>query len=74
MPCRDLTELEQRTLLLYTGQTRDANTILERAVERHGGPDGVLREMRDLADEMRLRSTGEGDLDRFAACSTRAGS
>ena len=37
VPCRaeTLAELEQRTLLLYTGQTRDANQILERQSERH---------------------------------------
>ena len=42
VPCRaeTLAELEQRTLLLYTGQTRDANTILQRQSSWHGRSDG----------------------------------
>jgi D-glycero-alpha-D-manno-heptose-7-phosphate kinase len=68
VPCRaeTLVELEQRTLLLYTGQTRDANTILERQSAGTADRMEVLRRMRDLAGEMRLALTGEGDLDRFA--------
>jgi D-glycero-alpha-D-manno-heptose-7-phosphate kinase len=61
-----LAELERRTLLLYTGQTRDANEILE---QQSGGTVDrmpILRQMRDLADEMRRTLAGEGDLDRFA--------
>jgi D-glycero-alpha-D-manno-heptose-7-phosphate kinase len=68
VPCRaeTLSELERRSLLLYTGQTRDANKILDRqssgVVERMD----VLRQMRDLAAQMRHTLTGEGDLDQFA--------
>jgi D-glycero-alpha-D-manno-heptose-7-phosphate kinase len=68
VPCRaeTLTELEQRALLLYTGQTRDANLILEQQSNIPEHRFGVFRAMRDLADEMRHSLAGEGDLDRFA--------
>ena len=54
-PCRaeTLAELEQRTLLFYTGQTRDANEILEQQSKGPADRMEVLRQMRDLADEMR---------------------
>ena len=69
LPCRPetLTELEQRTLLLYTGQTREANTILERQSNGTADRMEVLRQMRDLATKMRLALTGDGDLDLFAS-------
>jgi D-glycero-alpha-D-manno-heptose-7-phosphate kinase len=68
VPCRaeTLAELEQRALLLYTGQTRDANVILEQQSNSAGEQLDVLRAMRDLADQMRCALAGEGDLDRFA--------
>jgi D-glycero-alpha-D-manno-heptose-7-phosphate kinase len=68
VPCRPetLTELEQRTLLLYTGQTRDANTILQRQSDGTADRLVTLRRMRDLAGEMRLALSGEGDLVQFA--------
>ena len=68
VPCRaeTLAELEKRTLLLYTGQTRDANVILEQQSGATVDRVDVLRAMRDLADEMRHSLAGEGDLDRFA--------
>ena len=66
--CREiLTELERRTLLLYTGQTRDANRILEQQSSGTAERMGVLRQMRNLAASMRLALTGEGDLDQFAS-------
>ena len=37
------------------------------AVRRHRRPDDVLRQMRDLADQMRRALAGVGDLDSFAA-------
>jgi D-glycero-alpha-D-manno-heptose-7-phosphate kinase len=69
VPCRasTLAELEQRSLLLYTGQTRDANEILQRQSQGTATRMDVLRRMRDLAAEMRLALAGEGDLDRFAS-------
>ena len=69
VPCRaeTLAELEQRALLVYTGQTRDANLILEQQSNTTEDQLDVLRAMRDLADEMRHALAGEGDLDRFAA-------
>ena len=69
VPCRaeTLRELEQRILLIYTGQTRDANTILERQAEGTAKCLSVLRSMRDLANAIRLTLAGEGDIDQFAA-------
>jgi D-glycero-alpha-D-manno-heptose-7-phosphate kinase len=69
VPCRaeTLMELEQRVLLVYTGQTREANQILERQSSATLDRLEVLRSIRDLADEMRHALAGEGDLDRFAA-------
>jgi D-glycero-alpha-D-manno-heptose-7-phosphate kinase len=69
VPCRaeTLAELEQRALLVYTGQTRDANLILEQQSNSTADQVGVLRAMRDLADEMRQALAGDGDLDRFAS-------
>jgi D-glycero-alpha-D-manno-heptose-7-phosphate kinase len=69
IPCRTetLAELERRVLLVYTGQTRDANAILQ---QQSGGTANrmvILRAIRDLADRMRHALAGEGDLDRFAA-------
>ena len=68
VPCRTetLAELEQRILLAYTGQTRDANEILQRQSNRTDENLDVLRALRDLADEMRHALAGQGDLDRFA--------
>jgi D-glycero-alpha-D-manno-heptose-7-phosphate kinase len=68
VPCQPetLEELERRTLLLYTGQTRSADGILERQSEGTADKMTVLRAMRDLADEMRKTIAGPGDLDAFA--------
>jgi D-glycero-alpha-D-manno-heptose-7-phosphate kinase len=68
VPCQreTLDELERRTLLLYTGQTRDANGILEQQACATAERMPVLRRMRDLADEMRRALAGPGDLDTFA--------
>ncbi len=68
VPCKSETieELERRTLLLYTGQTRDANEILRQQSEGSADRMGVLRKMRDLADAMRKTLAGSGDLDGFA--------
>jgi D-glycero-alpha-D-manno-heptose-7-phosphate kinase len=68
VPCQSetLDELERRTLLLYTGQTRDANEILQQQSNGTEERMPVLRQMRDLADEMRRALAGEGDLDTFA--------
>jgi D-glycero-alpha-D-manno-heptose-7-phosphate kinase len=67
VPCRAETvaELERRTLLVYTGETRDANVILERQSGATADRMDVLGSMRDLADEMR-HALAEGDLDQFA--------
>ena len=62
-----MAELEQRGLMVYTGQTRDANQILERQSGATVDRMDVLRSMRDLVDQMRDALASEGDLDRFAA-------
>lgn len=59
-------ELSKRTLLLYTEQQRDANTILKRQSEGTKDRMPVLRAMRDLAHEMRVAIGGGGGLDEFA--------
>lgn len=68
VPCRaeTLAELEQRVLLTYTGQTRDADEILKRQSNDTKDHLGSLRALRDLADEMRRALAGQGDIDRFA--------
>jgi D-glycero-alpha-D-manno-heptose-7-phosphate kinase len=68
VPCRaeTLRELEQRILLVYTGQTRDANGILRQQSGATAERMGVLRAMREVADRMRHALAGEGDLDHFA--------
>jgi D-glycero-alpha-D-manno-heptose-7-phosphate kinase len=68
VPCRDetLVQLEQHVLLVYTGQTRDANQILERQSSAMVERRELFRSMRDLADQMRHALADEGDLDRFA--------
>src|SRR5262249_39022622 len=68
VPCRAeaLRELEQRILLVYTGQTRDANAILQQQSDSTADRMDVLRPMPHLADRMRSALAGEGDLDQFA--------
>jgi D-glycero-alpha-D-manno-heptose-7-phosphate kinase len=68
VPCRGetLAELERRTLLLYTEQRRDADAILQRQSDGTSDRMGPLREMRELAGDMRRTLAGQGDLDRFA--------
>jgi D-glycero-alpha-D-manno-heptose-7-phosphate kinase len=67
VPCRaeTLAQLEQRILLVYTGQTRDANRILEQQSRTTAERVDALCAMRDLADQMRRTLAGEGDLNRF---------
>src|SRR5262249_23263750 len=61
VPCRaeTLSELEGRALLIYTGQTRDANPILERQSSGTADRMAELRAMRDLADQMRHALAGD---------------
>ena len=61
-----LTELERRTLILYTEKKRDADEILRQQSQGTGDRMRVLREMRDLASEMRGVISGRGNLDEFA--------
>ena len=68
VPCRPeiLAELERRALVLYTGQTRSADTILRKQSEGANDRRAILRAMRDLASEMRNVLTNAGDIESFA--------
>jgi D-glycero-alpha-D-manno-heptose-7-phosphate kinase len=68
VPCRPETlhELEQRTILLYTEQQRDADKILKAQSEGTKSRFSVLCQMRDLAAEMRDVISGPGNIDEFA--------
>lgn len=61
-----LHELEQRVLIVYTQQQRSADGILEKQSSGTREKMAVLRQMRDLAQEMRSVVAGRGDLDEFA--------
>jgi D-glycero-alpha-D-manno-heptose-7-phosphate kinase len=61
-----LREIEGRALMLYTGQQRDADVILQKQSEGTADRFSVLREMRDLAATMREAVSGVGDVDEFA--------
>lgn len=67
VPCaaETLRELESRALVLYTEQRRDADHILKKQSEGTVDKMRVLREMRDLASEMRAVISGRGNLDEF---------
>jgi len=67
LPCRPetLDRLEAQTLIFYTQQQRDADSILKKQSEGTTDKIDVLRQMRDLAGEMRHPLAGLGDLDEF---------
>jgi D-glycero-alpha-D-manno-heptose-7-phosphate kinase len=71
VPCtaETLGSLEERLLLFYTGTTRSANGILQEQSNATASKLDVLRQMRDLAVEMRDALSGPqgGNLDLFAA-------
>lgn len=58
--------LEKHILLMYTAQQRNADDILERQSSGTKDRFPILREMRDLADEMRHTLTGKVDFNEFA--------
>jgi D-glycero-alpha-D-manno-heptose-7-phosphate kinase len=68
VPCQRqvLDELEQRTLLFYTNQTRSADQILQKQSDGTQNKMSVLRNMREIAFQMRHKLAGSGDLDGFA--------
>ncbi len=68
VPCRPevMDELQSRTLLMYTGMTRSADTILKQVVSNTEDRRTILRRMRDLAAELREVISTQGDVDRFA--------
>jgi D-glycero-alpha-D-manno-heptose-7-phosphate kinase len=61
-----LRELERHGLLLATGGTRRADSILRRQSDATAGLRPVLRQMRDLAARMRDALEGPGTIDAFA--------
>ena len=60
-----LDQLEKHIILLYTDQQRDADSILKKQSEGSADKMSVLRQMRDLAGELRTTMGGQGDLDDF---------
>jgi D-glycero-alpha-D-manno-heptose-7-phosphate kinase len=60
-----LDQLEKHILLLYTDQQRDADVILKKQSEGSRDKMSVLREMRDLAGELRTTMGGAGNLEDF---------
>ncbi len=69
VPCHQETfrALEDWTMLLYTDQQRNADTILKKQSEGTKDRMNVLRQMRDLADPMRQALAGEqADMNSFA--------
>ena len=68
VPCsaESLAELERMGLLMYTNNKRDANVILKKQSEGTVDKMRILREMRDLASEMRSVISGRGNIDEFA--------
>lgn len=67
VPCQPgfLDALEKHIILLYTDQQRDADIILKKQSEGSADRMGVLRQMRDLAGELRTTMGGQGNLDDF---------
>lgn len=67
VPCDPafLDQLEKHILLLYTDQQRDADTILKKQSEGSRDKMDVLRDMRDLAGELRTTMGGQGNLADF---------
>ncbi len=68
VPCTTDTvnELQRHVLMLYTGQERNADEILNRQSAGTRERMDVLREMRDLASELRTALTATPDIDEFA--------
>jgi D-glycero-alpha-D-manno-heptose-7-phosphate kinase len=67
VPCDPafLDQLERHIILLYTDQQRDADTILKKQSEGSREKVDVLRDMRDLAGELRNTMGGAGNLEDF---------
>jgi len=68
VPCRAevLQNLERSVLLMYTGQQRNADEILQQQSDGVSSRRPVLRQMRDLADAARRALAGRGDLAEFS--------
>lgn len=60
-----LEELERHIILLYTNQQRDADEILQKQSDGSADKITVLKQMRDLAGEMREAMGGGGNLSTF---------
>lgn len=61
-----LAELERHVLVMYTERKRDADGILEKQSSGTGDKMTALRQMRDLAQAMRVAISGQGNLMEFA--------
>jgi len=61
-----LDAIEDRALMLYTAQQRDADSILSKQSAGTADRMTVLREMRDQALEIRSALSGTGNVDEFA--------
>ena len=68
VPCSSevLDELRNRVLLMYTERRRNADVILQKQSDASKDRLSVLRQMRDLAEEMRNELAAGGNLDAFA--------
>ena len=60
-----LQDLEDHIILLYTDQQRDADAILQKQSEGSRDKMDVLKDMRDLAGELRKTIGGRGNLEDF---------
>ena len=60
-----LDALEKHIILLYTDQQRDADVILKKQSDGSADKMAVLRDMRDLAGELRTTMGGGGNLEDF---------
>lgn len=68
VPCRPETvdEIQSHLMLLYTNTRRDADVILEKQSRTTDDKRSVLREMRDLAEELRRALGGDASIKAIA--------
>jgi D-glycero-alpha-D-manno-heptose-7-phosphate kinase len=68
VPCTvdTVNELQRHVLMMYTGHERSADHILKRQSDGTRERIGTLREMRDLACQLRNALSGNPDIDEFA--------
>ncbi|MGE3638849.1 MAG: GHMP kinase [Pirellulales bacterium] len=68
VPCTSdtISELKRYVLMIYTGQERSADEILKRQTAGTKERMDILREMRDLAGQLRESLTGKPEIEEFA--------